>query len=640
MTKARKQGGDEAVGGAIPMIRVSRSCWMRIAAALAVAVVLSAFLVAKHFGGGLPGCGPKSGCEALEATRWGTVPGLGWPVSFLGAAYFVAALLGWLVSRGEVPRGLIWVLRVGGAASLAFILVMVVLRKLCPYCAGVHTANLLVLIMAEGEVRRRAQPRKSGGSFMRRGLLFRMGGLALGAFAAVSISLGVANARFEQQQRTKAEADRRASTEKILAQSEAPDEGRIVDMWGRTGFTGRYRLGPEACPIRVVMLTDYQCPDCKRIEGEIEAILAVRKDLSLSIKHFPMCAEASPGVPCNRYAKTSMHPNACWAARAAEAAGILKGDEGFWEMHRWLFGRAGTFTDTDLKNAVAQMGYSPESFMAVMSGAETLRRVQSDCEEGIALGLFFTPMIFVNGVEFKGWQVPGALKKTIDEVAAKNPPSLTAGSDRPVLALAKYVQDWRDQPVRAIPVDRRAWSIGAAPTGAKAVDIVLFGDYQEPYTAAMDIAVRDYIKGKTDIRYTFRHYPIDPSSNPTLPAKLRPEAVHPLAGKAARAAEAAGSLGGSGAYWKMHDWLLRNQQSLTDDALRTAASGMGLDPAELFAEMQKPEVTEAINEDARAAQALGLTNIPMVLINNRLVPRTTREKDNIVIRIAEDIRKP
>lgn len=640
MNKTGRRGGEVRSGGTIPMIRLTPSGWMRIAGTLAVAIVLSAFLVAKHFGGGLPGCGPKSGCEALEATRWGTVPGLGWPVSFLGAAYFAAALVGWLVSRGEVPRGLIWVLRVGAVASLTFVLVMVALRKLCPYCAGVHTANLLTLVLAEIELRRRVRQRKSGGAYMQRGQLIRIGGVATGAFAIVSLSLGVANARFEQQQQAKAEADRRASTEKILAQSEAPDEGRIVDMWGRTGFTGRYRLGPEASPIRVVMLTDYQCPDCKRIEGEIEGVLAVRKDISLSIKHFPMCAEASPGVPCNRYAKTSMHPNACWAARAAEAAGILKGDEGFWEMHRWLFGRAGTFTDAELKSALAQMGYSPESFMAVMSGAETLRRVQSDCEEGIALGLFFTPMIFVNGVEFKGWQVPGALKKTIDEVAAKNPPALTAGSDRPILALAKYVQDWRDQPVRAIPVDRRAWSLGAAPTGAKAVDIVLFGDYQEPYTAAMDIAVREYIKGKSGIRYTFHHYPIDPSSNPTLPAKLRPEAVHPLAGKAARAAEAAGSLGGSEAYWKMHDWLMRNQQAFTDDALRGAASGMGLDPVQLFAEMQKPEVTEAINEDSRAAQALGLTNIPMVLINSRMVPRTTREKDNIVIRIAEDIRKP
>jgi protein-disulfide isomerase/uncharacterized membrane protein len=631
---------DPAPQGRIPSIRVSGAANGRIAAVLAAAIVLSGFLIAKHFGGGLPGCGPKSGCDALEATRWGMLPGIRWPVSFAGGAYFVALLAGLLVSRRELPFPAIWLLRAGVATSLFFIALMLALGKVCSYCAGIHTANLTALLMTEVELRRSIRRTKSGGPFMTQRQLFRGAAVAGSAFLAVSLVLGVADARYEQQQRVQAEGERRASTDEIMAQAQAPDEGRIVDMWGRSGFTGRYRLGPESCPVRVVMLTDYQCPDCRRIEAEIEAILAARQDVSLSIKHFPMCAEASPGVPCNRYAKTTMHPNACWAARAAEAAGILKGDEGFWEMHRWLFGRAGTFTDADLKTAVAQMGYDPGSFVAVMSGAETLRRVQSDCEEGIALGLYFTPMIFVNGVEFKGWQIPGALKQTIDEVTAKHPPSLTASADRPALALQKYVTDWREQALRAFPADRRAWSIGTAPTGARAVDIVLFGDYQEPYTAAMDIALRDYIQGKSGIRYTFRHYPIDPSSNPALPAKLRPEAVHPLAGKAARAAEAAGSLGGSNGYWKMHDWLMRNQKAFADETLGDAVKGMGLDPAKLLAEMQNPEVAEAITEDARAAQALGLTNVPMVFVNGRVVPRTTREKENIVIRIIEEVRKP
>ncbi len=76
------------------------------------------------------------------------------------------------------------------------------------------------------------------------------------------------------------------------------------------------------------MLTDYQCIDCQKVEREIEEILASRSDVSLSVKHYPMCAEAAPGVPCNPYVKQTLHANACWAARAAEAAGILKGDQG------------------------------------------------------------------------------------------------------------------------------------------------------------------------------------------------------------------------------------------------------------------------------------------------------------------------
>src|SRR6185295_4441596 len=80
-----------------------------------------------------------------------------------------------------------------------------------------------------------------------------------------------------------------------------------------TLFTGRYRMGPEVAPIRVVMFTGYQCPDCRKMEPQVEELLKTRKDVSISIKHFPFCPD------CNRHTPM-MQPNGCWAARAAEAA--------------------------------------------------------------------------------------------------------------------------------------------------------------------------------------------------------------------------------------------------------------------------------------------------------------------------------
>jgi protein-disulfide isomerase len=657
---ARVRPGEPA--GPLKAFWVSSPAYWSVAALLGAAIVLSAFLISKHFGGGLPGCGPTSGCEALEKTAWGMVPGIRWPVSFLGFAYFFALLAAWMVTDRELPAVARWLLRTGGAASLLFIGVMVFYRKVCPYCVGVHAVNLGVLLLIERETRRTARLSRTGGESMTWVVMRKIAGTALGAFLVVSLVLGVANARLQEKGRVNAEADRQASTEKILAQAQSqtesqaqalaqatsgqtPGSGASGDAWGKNGFTGRYRLGPEASPIRIVMLTDYQCVDCQRVEGEIEEILASRNDISLSIKHYPFCAEAAPGVPCNKYVKQTLHANACWAARAAEAAGILKGDKGFFEMHRWLFGRKGTFTDADLQAGLVQMGYEPGSFLAVMKGDETLRRVQSDCEEGGTLGLYFTPMVFVNGVEFKGWQVPGALRRTIEEVAAKNPPPLTSSADRPALASLKDVQDWRDQPVRAIPADTRSWSTGAAnagavPAGSKFVDVIMFGDYQEPYTAAMDIAIRDLMKTRPNVRYTFRHFPIDPKVNPTLPPNVRPEAVHPLAGRAAQAAEAAGNLGGAKAYWKMHDWLMRNVKSFSDESLRAAASKMGLDPAALFAEMSKPAVNAPIVEDSRAAQQLGLNAVPMVFVNGKWVLRTLREQENVVLRVIDAAGRP
>jgi protein-disulfide isomerase/uncharacterized membrane protein len=635
--------------------RISDAAYWSVAALLGAAVVLAAFLISKHFGGGLPGCGPSSGCEALEKTPWGTVPGIRWPVSFVGFAYFFALLVAWMVMDRRVPAAARWLLRVGGVASLLFIVVMVVYRKVCPYCVGVHTANLGVLLVIERETRRAARRSLSGGEAMSWILLRKIAGSAFGAFLVVSLALGVANARMQKKEGASAESARRESTDQILAQaqSQALAQAQIgqgsasassADMWGKAGFTGRYRRGPEASPIRLVLLTDYQCVDCQKVEAEVEEIMASRTDISLSIKHYPFCAEAAPGVPCNKYVKT-LHANACWAARAAEAAGILKGEQGFWDMHKWLFARKGSFTDADLQAGLREMGQSPEAFLAVMKGDETLRRVQADCDEGSALGVYFTPMVFVNGVEFKGWQVAGALKRTVEEVAAKNPPALTATADRPALASTKDVQDWRDQPVRGMPPDTRSWSTGAAsagavPAGSRFVDVVLFGDYQEPFTAAMDIAIRDLMKTRPNVRYTWRHFPIDPKINTTLPPNVRPEALHPLAGRMAQAAEAAGSLGGSKGYWKMHDWIIRNFKTFSDESLRVAAKKMGMDPDALFAEMAKPEINAAIMEDARAAQQLGLNAVPMVLVNGKWIMRTIREEENVALRVIEAAGRP
>ena len=37
----------------------------------------------------------------------------------------------------------------------------------------------------------------------------------------------------------------------------------------KTNFIGRYVLGDKESPIKVVMISDYQCPDCLRFETKI-----------------------------------------------------------------------------------------------------------------------------------------------------------------------------------------------------------------------------------------------------------------------------------------------------------------------------------------------------------------------------------
>ena len=81
---------------------------------LAVCLAAAGMLAAEHLSGlRLPGCGPSSGCAQLAAGRWGSIHG--WPVSFLGAAWFaaLAAFFAWTGRWEPLP----WLLRFGVRAA-------------------------------------------------------------------------------------------------------------------------------------------------------------------------------------------------------------------------------------------------------------------------------------------------------------------------------------------------------------------------------------------------------------------------------------------------------------------------------------------------------------------------------------------
>ena len=140
-------------------------------------------------------------------------------------------------------------------------------------------------------------------------------------------------------------------------------------------------------PIRIVIISDYMCPNCAKIEGEVRAILASRNDVSFSAKHYPMCAD------CNEHIKAcDVHPNSCRAARVAETAGILRGDEGFWRMHHLLFDCRGEFTDAELDRSLTELGYDVAEFRRIMEGEQPLSLIRKDVTEANVLGLYATPL--------------------------------------------------------------------------------------------------------------------------------------------------------------------------------------------------------------------------------------------------------
>lgn len=601
---------------------------------LLVGAVASLLLVLDHLGGlHLPGCGEGSPCAAAANSKWGKIPlgaSFSWPVSFLGLAYFLGALGAWLTSYRGVSGWFAAAARLSAAVSLGFMAVIVFGGYHCSYCIASHLGNFAFWIVLELSRRRARTP-----------LLRPVGVFAAVWVAASAVMLG-AELTARKTVAVKQEQDLARSTADIIAAttqktattessagltsqgvSTATTQEAMPDRPWQGGFRGRYLYGAEAAPVRLVMLTDYQCVDCNRIEDEVRAMLQQRTDVSLSIKHFPMCTE------CNRHFSRNMHPNACWAARAAEAAGILYGNDGFWKMHYWLFDQDGGFTDQQLTKGLQELGFDPAQFKRMMTGPETLRLVQADIDEGIWLGLHFTPMVFINGVELKGVFAAQAIPRAVAAVAATNPPAMNHDRDQPPPAVDKHVSDWREGYAVTLPADRRPWPRG--PDDAR-VKIVMWADYHEPGCEQADREIRRWMADKPDVQYLFRHFPFNQECNAFVS-----RTAHPLACRASQAAEAAGSLGGLAVFLRMHDWLMDNPSDFNDDNLRQTAVTLGLDAEALLEVMDSPEVKAAIEEDCQVGKALLYrSGIPTIYVNGRVVQRWRLEGYNVLERILDE----
>ncbi|HWL94901.1 MAG TPA: DsbA family protein [Phycisphaerae bacterium] len=605
---------------------------------LAIAATMTVLLVIDHFDlMALPGCGEGGGCAEVTRGKWGKVPGTGHLVSFVGLAYFLGLLIAWALSPKGVSSSFKVIVRVGVLLSLGFIAIMIAEGHLCWYCLITHQANLAFWLLLEfGRIPAIESSRAPA---------------ALGAvFALATAGLFVANRSHSEQLVAERNLQADESVQEIIAASTQPAsqpaaEATVVatdqpdapdqPVEKSEPFTGRYRTGPEAAPVRMLMITDYQCPDCRAVEAVAKKLVDQHKDVSLSIKHFPF------DQSCNRHMSRTMHGNACWAARAAETAGLLRGNEGFWEMHHWLFDRKGSFTDAELNAALAEMGYDPQEFTGIMTGPQTLELVQADIEEAGEVGVFFTPMIFINGVHLRGVFEANAdkLRRSVEVLLAQNLPALTAEQDRKPTAIETVIGDWREEYQRRLPPDSHPWLKG--PATAR-LQIVLWGDFQEEWTAAADRAIVKWLEGKNDVSYSYRHFPFNQACNSVVSRTAFPHSC-----TAAKAAEAAGLLAGVDGYWKMHDWLMSHRTEVNDQSISAAAQELGFEAGAFTAAMADPQVAAAIEEDCKAAKTsptatnllLYRGSIPTIFINGRATPRFRLDRNLVIDRILDAARE-
>jgi protein-disulfide isomerase len=134
--------------------------------------------------------------------------------------------------------------------------------------------------------------------------------------------------------------------------------------------------------------------------------------------------------------------------------------------------------------------------------------------------------------------------------------------------------------------------------GSSGRTLLVFGDYECPYTRAAYRSVRSLEAEGVPFRFVFRHFPL--------------VEIHPHALTAAQASEAAAA---QGRFWPMHDVLFRRQKALERADLERYADELGLQVQRFRQELEAHVHLDRVEADRSSALASGATGTPTIFVD-------------------------
>ncbi len=337
-------------------------------------------------------------CDKVNTSRWSELLGL--PISFWAVPLYLA--MGWLAlvgrragRRGVRARGALLVLacwNVLVSLVLAFISLFII-RYVCLFCVGLYALHglALALILVPPAGRRAALP-SPGDAFLCAGV------------ALASLALLYPLNMFLTQGMDQAVVARIEAQGGPVDPPEAPPEGggkrrgSKVELPAETKDIAPLPHAPGAGPldaaVRVVVVSDFQCSYCRRLQGTLASLEERYRDRVLfQFVHYPLDSS------CNPHMSRDMHPRACAAAVAAQCA---HRQDRFWDYHDQLFLNQRHLDDEDLRAHAERIGLDTAAFEACLASDEPAAEVAADIELAHGLGIAGTPRTYVNGRELKG----------------------------------------------------------------------------------------------------------------------------------------------------------------------------------------------------------------------------------------------
>jgi len=144
------------------------------------------------------------------------------------------------------------------------------------------------------------------------------------------------------------------------------------------------KKGATEPQVTIVEFGDFQCQPCKDLAAALDIVIRTEPGVQVIWKDLP---------------NESLHSLAVSAAIAARCAG----SQGkFWEFHNSIFNNQAVLSETRLTQISTEVGLDTEKFTECYTNQETLPLVKKDFDEGAALQITATPILFIGKERISG----------------------------------------------------------------------------------------------------------------------------------------------------------------------------------------------------------------------------------------------
>ena len=171
------------------------------------------------------------------------------------------------------------------------------------------------------------------------------------------------------------------------------NERMITDQYNRLpiesiNLKGAPSQGDEKAELVLVEFSDFECHYCReRGEELVQLVKNYPGKIRLYYKYFPLDHR------CNPIVDRPFHQRACLTARYAYCA---QKQNVFWPMHDKVFANQAKLSEELLKDIVQSLNLDDKKWQKCLE-SESGPGIGRDIQEGIKLGVQYTPTIYMNG---------------------------------------------------------------------------------------------------------------------------------------------------------------------------------------------------------------------------------------------------